>query len=86
MRMKDFRILQMDEQMGIIEKKGIFLDHRTSGSYSVALFQIDGFYVELSYHIVKLFYKKIRIFEDTALLDPYINTIDITDLCDCRHS
>jgi hypothetical protein len=85
MRMKDFRILQLDEQMDIIEKKGIFLDHRTCESYSVVLFQIDGFYVELFFHVIKLIYKKIRIFEDTTLLDPYINTIDITELCDCRH-
>lgn len=85
MKMKDFKILQPDEQMDIIEKKGAFLDHRTSGSYSIALFQIDGFYVELFFHVIKLIYKKIRIFENTTLLDPYINSIDITDLCDCRH-
>ena len=61
------------------------MDHRSGGSYSIALFQIDGFYVELFFHVIKLIYKKIRIFEDMTFLDPYINRIDITELCDCRH-
>jgi hypothetical protein len=32
-----------------------------------------------------LTYNRIRVFDDTSLLDPYIEQIDITDLCDCRH-
>jgi hypothetical protein len=85
MKIKDFKKLTPDEQKDIIEQNGVFLDYRSSGSYSIVLFQIDGFYVELFFHIIKLVCKKIRIFEDTVLLDPYINSIDITELCDCRH-
>jgi|HubBroStandDraft_4_1064222.scaffolds.fasta_scaffold981410_2 hypothetical protein len=80
--MKDFKVLQISDQMHTIEKKGVFLDRRSEGPYSVALFQIDGFYVELFFNAIKSIYKKIRIFENTALLDPYINQMDITDLAD----
>jgi hypothetical protein len=68
--------------MHAIETKGVFLDRRSEGPYSIALFQIDGFYVELFFNAIRLIYKKIRIFENTALLDPYINEMDITDLAD----
>jgi len=82
MKMKEFKVLQITDQMHAIETKGVFLDRRSEGPYSIALFQIDGFYVELFFNAIRLIYKKIRIFENTALLNPYINEMDITDLAD----
>lgn len=84
MKMKDFKILGESEKMQVIETKGVFLGRRNEGSYAIALFQIEGFYVELFFHVIRLIYKKIRVFEDTASLDCYISRIDISDLCDCR--
>jgi hypothetical protein len=85
MRSVDFQILDLPDQLQIIENKAVFLDHRQSGDYSIELFQVEGFYVEIFFHIIKLNYKRIRVFDDSGFLDPYIDQIDLTELCDCRH-
>ena len=85
MKAKDFQILDQFDQLQIIEDKAVFLDYRQNGDYSIGLFQVEGFYIEVYFHVVKLIYKRIHVFDDTRFLDPYINRIDITDLCDCRH-
>jgi hypothetical protein len=85
MQIKDFRILDQSRQMEVIEERAVFLDYRQDGDYSIGLFQLEGFYVEVFFHVIKLIHKKIRVFDDTMFLDPYINQIDITDLCDCRY-
>ncbi|HLY69742.1 MAG TPA: hypothetical protein VKR53_08430 [Puia sp.] len=85
MKTADFKILDQFDQMQVLEDKAVFLDYRQEGDYSVGLFQLDGFYVEVFFHVIKLAYKKIRVFDDTRFLDQYINQIDITELCDCRH-
>ena len=85
MRSKDFQILDQFDQLQVIEDKAVFLDHRQAGDYSVGLFQVEGFYVEVFFHVIKLTYNRIRVFDDTCFLDPYIEQIDISDLCDCRH-
>jgi hypothetical protein len=85
MEMKNFTILDHSDQILVIKERAVLLTHRFSGNYSITLFQLDGFYIELFYHLVKQDYKKIRIFEDLIFLDPYLDSIDITDLCDCRN-
>lgn len=85
MKVKDFEILDQYEQLQIIEDKAVFLDYRREGHYSIGLFQVEGFYIEVFFHVIKLIYKRIHVFDDILFLDPYINQIDITDLCDCRH-
>ncbi|HEX4375259.1 MAG TPA: hypothetical protein VHZ50_18280 [Puia sp.] len=85
MKAKDFEILDQFDQLQVIEDKAVFLDYRQKGDYSIGLFQVDGFYVEVFFHVIKLSYKKIHVFDDMRFLDPYINHIDISDLCDCRH-
>ena len=71
--------------MQFLQEEAVFISFRNDGCYYVTLFQIEGFYVELFFHKIKLMYEKILIFEDTRPLDPYLNRIDITELCDCRH-
>jgi hypothetical protein len=85
MKANDFKILEQFDQLQIIEDKAVFLDFRQDGEYSIGLFQVEGFYVEIFFHVIKLSYKRIRVFDDTMFLDPYINQIDLTELCDCRH-
>jgi len=84
MKLKDFKILDREDQLHCIEERAILLGYRDSGVYTVALFQLEGFYIELFYDIIKLEYKRIKLFEDTALLDPYMELIDITELCYLR--
>jgi hypothetical protein len=81
MKLKNFKILDREEQMQFVEEYAVFLCYRTSGIYNVALFQLEGFYIELFYDIFKLEYKKIKVFEDMALLEPYMELIDISELC-----
>jgi hypothetical protein len=85
MKSKDFQILDQFDKLHIIENKAVFLDFRQDGNYSIGLFQVEGFYVEVFFDVIKLTYKRIRVFDDTRFLDPYISQIDITELCDCRN-
>jgi hypothetical protein len=85
MNARDFKILDQFDQFQVIEDKAVFLDYRQDGDYSIGLFQVEGFYVEVFFHVIKLIYKRMRVFDDTRFLDPYINQIDLTELCDCRN-
>ena len=55
---------------------------RDEGKFKVLLYQLSSFYVEVYYHKEHKEIKKLLPFEDTDLLAPYLNKIDISELID----
>jgi hypothetical protein len=53
---------------------------RDEDNFKVLLYQVDSFYVEVYYHKKHREIKKLQPFEDTDLLAPYLNRIDISEL------
>ena len=57
--------------------EGVFLADREDGAFTILLYQIDSFYVEVFYDKEKNELKRFRSFLTLRLLDPYLDQIDI---------
>lgn len=80
MQLKDFSVLEQIAQQEIVLDEGSYLSSRMYMDYTVLLFQLDSFYVELFYPRDKNKCVIIKGFEDTNELDPYLKRINIAPL------
>ena len=77
----DFSRLSKSEQYGLLEDYGSFLEaFYVDGPYKVALFELNGFYVEvwLNQKTDKLL--KAVAFDDYNKLDLFLKQVDITSI------
>jgi hypothetical protein len=56
---------------------GTHLAERIEGEFTISLYQIDGFYVEVYYHRENNMIQRFRSFSSTNQLDPYLQQISI---------
>lgn len=77
---KEFNCLSHDEQTWYIWNGAIHLHVREIYGYRVNLFSFNGYYIELWYSIQENSIKKIKAFENSALLAPYLEDIKIDSL------
>jgi hypothetical protein len=71
-----FKFLDEKAQAGTVLEEGVHLDTRYIIFHTVALYQIEGFYVEIFYNKIENQIGKIKSY--TKPLEPYINKIDLT--------
>ncbi|MBS1917245.1 MAG: hypothetical protein JST87_13280 [Bacteroidetes bacterium] len=82
MTIDDFEFLNGIEKMQALSVFAVFLAKRKDGCYSISLFQIDNFYVEIYFHSTQLVYMSARAFTCTSELMPYLDEIDISEIYD----
>lgn len=80
MKMFEFMQLAQTEQTDLLYRAGVFLGKVKSGRQIKVLYQIESFYVEISYKKYRLVISNIRSFCSTDELDPYISQINIEEL------
>jgi hypothetical protein len=80
MQLKDFCVLEQVAQQEMVLDNGAYLSSRLFMDYTVLLFQLDGFYVELFYPHQKDKAVIIRGFESTDELEPYLKRINIAPI------
>lgn len=80
MTQEQFNQLSKADQRNLLLTEGTFLEERQTRNHDVMLYEMDGFYAEA--YFVKNTNKAVffKSFADTALLEPYLNQIDIADL------
>jgi hypothetical protein len=79
---KEYKALRQDEQTSFLCKAGVSIAERHVGPYLIVLYQVDGFYVEVFYDKQSYQMMKLMSFYNTALLEPYLNDIDVASLFD----
>jgi hypothetical protein len=79
MTIEDFDYMEVLEKTEALSDYGAFLAKRTDGCFSIALYQIEGFYVELYYNIPQNCLVSIRSFEAVSELYYYLEEVDISD-------
>jgi hypothetical protein len=77
---EQFRSLPKDMQRNVVKHCGVFLFGRTGVGVNVKLYQVDSFYVEIYFNDKMSEATKIRCFEDTRHLEPYLRMIDVSEL------
>ncbi|HNR19384.1 MAG: hypothetical protein IPJ79_01485 [Bacteroidetes bacterium] len=76
----DFNKLTHDEQAWYIWNGAIHLNVREVYGYRVNLFSYNDYYIELWYSVYENQIKKIKAFDSTALLAPYLENIKLDEL------
>jgi hypothetical protein len=80
MTLQEYKVLHTEDQARYLRRKGVSIGERTVGPYLVILYAIESFYVETFYDKDSLEMVKLVSFYNTALLEPYLKTIDISVL------
>jgi hypothetical protein len=75
-----FNRLNIIDQESLIYLEGEFIAARQEPEFIVRLFQFDSFYVEFYYHQVKDSPVSAISFTDVEKLEPYLDSIDLSDL------
>jgi len=57
--------------------KAVCIGSRSDAIYTILLYQIDGFYIEVHYHNKFDYVSSFTGFETTDRLDPYLAQVDI---------
>lgn len=80
MKYREFNTLQELDQVDAAWKKGVQLAERSEGFHTVTLYQLDGFYIEVTRHTHFNVIIKVASFRDTVHLEPYLKEINIESL------
>lgn len=80
MKYRDFNTLEEWDQADAAWNKGVLLAEREENFHTIALYQLDGFYIEVTRHTHFNVILKVRSFRDTANLEPYLKNIRIDSL------
>lgn len=82
MTLDQFTQLNEARQAETLLERGIFLTDRLYKNFSIFLYQLDNFYVEVYHNIKYDIMQGMRCFEDDDTLQPYLESIDISCLVD----
>lgn len=80
MTLDEFKLLNETSQARTLLEKGTFLADRLYKNFSILLYQLDNFYVEVYHNLRFDIMQGMRCFEDDDALQPYLETIDISGL------
>jgi len=77
MKMFDFSLLEIEEQLDLLQYEGVFIGKIRQDSFLKVLYQYDSFYVEITYRKYRYAVERLRCFESTRHLDPYLKQVNI---------
>ena len=80
MTLFEFLSLEEPEQIAVLYEKGVYIGKRKLDGRPAQLYQLDAFYVEVFYLAYRKHVLKIRASASTAILDPYLEQIDVVSL------
>ncbi len=80
MKLFDFQLLEQPEQIAAIYEHGVYIGKRKLDGRPALLYQIGPFYAEVIYVTYRRHVLKIRVSASTAILDPYLEQIDVVPL------
>ncbi|MDB5252615.1 MAG: hypothetical protein JWP27_1784 [Flaviaesturariibacter sp.] len=80
--MKDqfYNTPEENAQTSTIWEEGTYLTERLQGFHRIMLYQVDDFYVEVTYHTHFNVILRVSRFSDTHYLEPYLQSININAL------
>jgi hypothetical protein len=80
MKQCDYEALPEAEQLELIQLDGVYIGKRWEKKFSILLYQLEDFYVEVIYRKYRCYVSSIRCFRSTMLLEPYLEQVDIEPL------
>lgn len=80
MKLSDFIVLSEKEKTSTVLHEGVLIAKRNCNGCMVFLFHLDSYYVETYCSLASKAVKEFRVFGNTRLLNPWLDTIAIDDL------
>ena len=80
MTLYQFSVLTENEKTAIVWNEGHFVGDRIENNFSIMLYQVRSFYVEVFYSGKENKISRLRSFSSTEQLEPYLRKIDISEL------
>lgn len=80
MTLEKFTSLKEIEKTLIVQQEGVQISDRYEPEFFIALYQLEGFYVELFYHHKTKNVIYARSFTSTNGLKPYLDSINLKGL------
>ena len=80
MKMHEFTHLSLHKKAALLYKEGVYIGKRKRGQSVVLLYQVEGFYAEVSYRTYRREIDRISCFSGTRRLDPYLAGINVKHL------
>lgn len=80
MTMYEFFHLPRARQMDVLYQEGIYLAKRKDAGFTLVLYQLDSYYVEVRYRKYRKVIESLRCFHKLDLLEPYLEQIDVEEL------
>lgn len=80
MKLSDFNLLDEIKQAETLLNYGVLVAERIYKNFTIFLYQVNQFYVEVYYHNTFSMIQGFRGFETGNALEPYLEQIDITSL------
>lgn len=86
MEFRQYNNLEELQQAEAAWSKGILLAERKEGFHKIILYQLQEFYIEITWHSHFNVILKVTCFTSTEHLEPYLGQIDIKELVSCISS
>ncbi len=80
MKLFEFKLLPESEKLNLLYASGVYIGKRYHSGRTVILLQLDSFYAEIFYVKYRKYVDRVHSFETTALLDPYLEQIEVPGL------
>lgn len=77
MTLFEFRLLSYPEQIKLLYEEATYIGKRKEYGLTLLLFQLSAFYIEISYSLYRVKIEGIICTESTAILDPYLEQVEI---------
>ena len=80
MKLSEFNLLNEIAQAEALLDQGVLVAERIYKEFTIFLYQVNQFYVEVYYHNKFAMIQGFRGFESVHALEPYLEEIDISSL------
>lgn len=80
MQLTEFKYQEKQKKQQLLCEKGVYLARRTQNEFTILLFQVASFYVEVYIDEEEEMVSYIKAFSSTDHLAPYLQAIDVSEL------
>jgi hypothetical protein len=77
MMLLEFKSLSQDDQVVILYCQGVYIGKKKNKWCTSLLYQLETFYVEVSYTSYRRFIHQIVVTDSITILDPYLEQIQL---------
>ncbi|HEV7621662.1 MAG TPA: hypothetical protein VGO09_08015 [Flavisolibacter sp.] len=77
MKLSDFKLLPLKEQLDILYYQGSYIGKRKAGPVIIILYQLEEFYIEIYYTDYRRHISRVNYFVSTCFLDPYLEQMTL---------